>query len=84
MVPITNEARKKPIVCANLNRQLKASRTLATLRTCRIFEALDRERRNAGLGAIDLVIQREAHHEVTKQEAGSFANAAATKGLRLA
>lgn len=53
-----------------------------TLHT-KIFNQLNSERTRAGLQGIDLVIQRSSHHATSSQSPGTFANAAATKGMSL-
>ena len=48
-----------------------------------IFTKLDSQRRTMGLGAIDLITQRETHHMSTRTDAGSFASAVANGGIQL-
>lgn len=46
----------------------------------RIFSALDSRRKEAGLGAIDLLIARQSYFRSQETIEGTFANAAVTKG----
>ncbi len=48
-----------------------------------LFEQLCRDVRNAGLGPVDLIIQREAHYNETRVKPGSFANATIAGGIKL-
>jgi len=48
-----------------------------------IFEDLCREIRKAGVGPVDLVIQRQGHYLATVNTLGSFANATVAGGIKL-
>jgi hypothetical protein len=55
--------------------------TGGTLHTA-LFNALDQARRNAGLGAIDLMVMREAHYIGSSSTPGTFAYAASKNGYQ--
>lgn len=49
----------------------------------KLFEDFCRELRCAGVGPVDLIIQREAHHLASKNDKGSFANATLVGGIKI-
>ena len=67
------------VVSSSAPREIGTGQSLGN----QLFEDLCREVRGAGVGPIDLLIQREDHYLKTVSDKGSFANATVNGGIKL-